>query len=322
MSLDAETIKTRSEQNRLAALERLKASQSKKAAAEITTENAPSIDKPPTAEKPLPKSALTKRKYIDYDLSQIKDTKAGFLSRPDPSVAPVNGIGAGVTSRRSQRALDSKNSTQNPLAGVYLQVPQAAKVVTYSHTDLPPVDIADAENNMKCRHCDSLSLDTELLKHFSYCVCRECKLARPEMYSLLTKTEVRQDYLLTDEELRDEIIIPCMSRPNPLKSTYAHMKLYLRDQVEQFAFTKWGSAEKLDEEFDRRKQLKTDQNDKKRRKKIADLRKRTRTSLWSADSAMDKLQAAQHVHDFQETEDGSDGEKTCACGMTVVEEEF
>ena len=244
----------------------------------------------------------------------MKDTKAGFLTRQDPSLPSVGGgIGAGVA-RKKQK---------DPLAGVYLPVPQSARAmkVTYSHLELPPVDLAEQENNIKCRHCQSLSVDTELLKHFQYTVCRECKQARPEMYSMLTKTEVRQDYLLTDEELRDETKIPCMSKPNPLKSTYAHMKLYLRDQVEQFAFAKWGSAEGLDAEFERRQLLKSEQSDKKRQKKISELRKRTRTSVWSANTAMDKLQAAQHKHDFIDSGDG-DGKKTCECGMVVEEEEF
>lgn len=51
------------------------------------------------------------------------------------------------------------------------------------------------------------------------------------------------DYLLTDEELRDEQRMPHWERPNPRKSTYARMKLYLREQVESFAFAKWNGAE-------------------------------------------------------------------------------
>jgi DNA-repair protein complementing XP-A cells len=76
-------------------------------------------------------------------------------------------------------------------------------------------------------------------------VCTACKKKFPEKYSLLTKTECkevrtpfcrsrrnsRQDYLLTDPELKDEDLLPHLLRPNPYASTYSNMMLFLRVQV-------------------------------------------------------------------------------------------
>jgi DNA-repair protein complementing XP-A cells len=100
-----------------------------------------------------------------------------------------------------------------------------------------------------CRDCQSADLDADLYRYYRVSVCRACRDAQPERYTLLTKTEVKEDYLLTDEELRDAARVPFWERPNPHKRTYAHMKLFLREQVEQFAFEKWGGAEGYSSNF-------------------------------------------------------------------------
>lgn len=56
-------------------------------------------------------------------------------------------------------------------------------------------------------------------------------------YSLLTKTEAREDYLLTDPELKDNELLPHLERPNLQKATWNNMMLYLRYQVKEYAFT-------------------------------------------------------------------------------------
>ena len=58
----------------------------------------------------------------------------------------------------------------------------------------------DPRHNPKCVHCASLDLDQTIRDNFGVLVCRKCKEARPDEYSLLTKTECKEDYLLTDRE--------------------------------------------------------------------------------------------------------------------------
>lgn len=135
-------------------------------------------------------------------------------------------------------------------------------------------------------------------------------------------------------ELKDENLLPHLERPNPHKSTWNNMMLYLRFQVEEYAFSdrKWGSAEALDEEFTRR------ESDKKRRKeakfqsKLQDLKKRTRVEAWRrrregpGGNFGDDLGGGKHTHEWSRPiEDAARGVsiKTCiGCGLDVEEIEF
>lgn len=65
----------------------------------------------------------------------------------------------------------------------------------------------------KCRECGSLEIDWVWKEVFGVGVCGSCKDKKPEIYSLLTKTEARDDYLLTDR------MSPC-PLPSPLFSLY------------------------------------------------------------------------------------------------------
>lgn len=56
----------------------------------------------------------------------------------------------------------------------------------------------DPNENPKCVHCGSMELDLQLRAVFKVFVCSKCKSERPDQYSLLTKTECREDYLLTE----------------------------------------------------------------------------------------------------------------------------
>jgi hypothetical protein len=60
----------------------------------------------------------------------------------------------------------------------------------------------DPEKNPKCVHCATIDLDTQLQVVFGVFCCPKCKAERPEMYSLLTKTECKEDYLLTDRKYK------------------------------------------------------------------------------------------------------------------------
>ena len=58
----------------------------------------------------------------------------------------------------------------------------------------------DQRENPKCIHCGSMDLDEQLRTHFNVMVCTKDKKERPDEYSLLTKTECKEDYHLTDCE--------------------------------------------------------------------------------------------------------------------------
>lgn len=60
----------------------------------------------------------------------------------------------------------------------------------------------DPSENPTCVHCGSTDLDDQLRAVFGVMCCTNCKKERPEMYSLLTKTECKEDYLLTERAPR------------------------------------------------------------------------------------------------------------------------
>jgi DNA-repair protein complementing XP-A cells len=73
----------------------------------------------------------------------------------------------------------------------------------------------------------------------------------------------RQDYLLTEPELKDTDLLPHLLKPNPHASTYSNMMLFLRSQVEEVAWKKWGGEEGLDKEWERREVFKKRKREEK-----------------------------------------------------------
>lgn len=97
--------------------------------------------------------------------------------------------------------------------------------------------------------------------------------------------------------------------------------LYLRCQVEAFAFgpNKWGSAEALDAEFEKRQREKKARKEKKFEAKLKDLRRKTKSNLHV------QRKEAQHVHEFvlrRDEETGQEREFCEGCGMEVEVETF
>ncbi|CAO3620272.1 unnamed protein product [Cunninghamella echinulata] len=223
-------------------------------------------------------------KFYEYDLSQLENTKGGYI---------VDEI-----------TEDKLNKLKE----------QATKIDPYLPYSLDP------NENPKCRDCNSMDVDNIFFQVFKISVCNACKEKFPDKYSLITKTEAREDYLLTDPELKDTELLPHWSKPNPRKSTWNNMMLYVREMVEEYAFKKWGGPEALDAEFERREAMKKEKKDKKFKEKLADLRRRTMTTSWER-----KRREGPHQHEFSEAKEDEDGNsiQTCnICGLTVESEEF
>lgn len=62
----------------------------------------------------------------------------------------------------------------------------------------PGLSVLNGEEQKACRECGSLEIDWKWEEIFKCAVCNACKDKVPEKYSLLTKTEAKEDYLLTD----------------------------------------------------------------------------------------------------------------------------
>ncbi|GAA6061426.1 hypothetical protein JCM10212_002007 [Sporobolomyces blumeae] len=236
--------------------------------------------------------------YVEYDLSTLKNSRGGFLlegEEDDPKKQ---------RERRMQQELKEKRlenaRVQGQLRGMAMSI--------------------DPKQNPRCVHCGTTDLDEQLLNVFGVRVCTPCKKELPDKYSLLTKTECKEDYLLTEPELKDTELMPHLLRPNPHRPTYSNMMLFLRCQVEAYAFSdkKWGSEEALDAEFERRERDKRDKKSKKFEKKLVELRKKTKTNVWH------KRVEEAHVHEFVDAtkDDGSHVQRCETCGVEVEVESF
>ncbi|KAI0854015.1 DNA repair protein [Daldinia vernicosa] len=288
-------------------------------------------------------------KFVDYDFGKMTDTKGGFLSAEDDpwnkamsgSTATGNGKGNGPSEGQEERPKGM--TVQEWERRQLLKKLQRQKAGPFE----PGLSVLrDEKDRKRCRECKSLEIDFVWEEVFGCAICNSCKEKYPEKYSLLTKTECREDYLLTEPELRDAELLPHLSKPNPHKSHWHDMMLFLRYQVEEYAFSdkKWGSAEELDAEFERREAEKKKRKETKFKEKLLDLKKRTRTDAYRRQTGRlgedggggtasgkkarfgDAISnGGKHVHEWGRAIEKDDGStvKTCTtCGMEVEEMEF
>lgn len=231
--------------------------------------------------------------YIEFDLSKIQNSKGGFLIDDEDD-------------SKTQKTLQELRAERERMRERMRDGMQ------------PGINLSD---DIKCRECGTRDVQEEIRTIFKIYVCKACEKRYPEKYSLLTKTEVKEDYLLTDSELKDPDLLPHILKANPHKSTFSNMMLYLRCQVEQYAFSdkKWGSEQGLDDEFTRREAEKARRRETKFIKGLADLRKKTRNNVW------EKRQEKRHQCTFEKLEDiatGKKKQKCIDCGFEVEIEEL
>ncbi|KXT15610.1 hypothetical protein AC579_5857 [Pseudocercospora musae] len=263
------------------------------------------------------------QKFVEYDFSKMTDTKGGFMTQEDD---PHN-----KTLHAPNQ--DGKPANMTLKEWEYRQLQKRLRDQRSGPYE-PGLSALDAEIRKKCRECGSLEIDYQWDELLKCQVCNTCKDKYPEKYSLLTKSEAKEDYLLTDPELKDENLLPHLTKPNPHKSTWHDMMLYLRCQVEEYAFSdqKWGSAEGLDAEYERRAKETKERKEKKFRNKLNELKKRTRVDAYKKARSGgggkfgDVIGPGRHEHEWgRAVEDPETGmtKKTCVdCGMEVEEMEL
>lgn len=252
--------------------------------------------------------SVHKSDYIEYDFSTMQDTFGGFVSkkRLDKNGNPIEMTLADWKNQQQEK----KNMTIRD---------------DDEYDDLPPMDVVGAP---KCFDCGSIDLDKKMKEIFHCRVCKSCKEKHPEKYSLLTKTECKEDYFLTEPELADENLFRRIVKANPHSGTFSRMQLFLRFQIEEYAFKKWGSAEALDKEWLRREEMKKNRREKKFNNKLKEMRKKLRAEELTRNlrSVRDK----KHVHEWSQpqqkektekenSENGIQIKRCIDCGMEVEE---
>lgn len=138
------------------------------------------------------KPARNFTKYVDYDFSKMTDTKGGFLTQEDD---PFN---KALHARDGKKDEKPANMTQKEWERQQLlQSLRRDRAGPFE----PAISVLEDKSKQKvCRECASLEIDWKWEEELKCCVCSQCKEKLPEKYSLLTKTEAKEDYLLTDRE--------------------------------------------------------------------------------------------------------------------------
>lgn len=120
-------------------------------------------------------------KYFEYDLSKMVNSKGGFLLEDGQEVDD--------TVRRKEKERERQRAMQN-------LEPRKSLTLCFSILDLVHIYCIamylDPALNPKCNECQSMDIDQTYRKVFGCLVCKKCQNARPEKYSLLTKTECKE----------------------------------------------------------------------------------------------------------------------------------
>lgn len=227
-----------------------------------------------------------RKEYIEYDFTTAQDTRGGFLKES--------------VSNRDDQTLDEWKKKQQER--VVVDAP-------------PPEDLALAP---RCFDCNTIDINQEYFKVYGTRVCNKCKDKFPEKYSLLTKTESKQDYFLTEPELMDDRLFHRIEKANP-HAAFLRMQLFMRYQIEEFAFKKWGGAEGLDKEWLRREKFKIDKKNKKFEQRLLEMKKRTRAEEYTR-KLREKKSGYAHEHDWRQIE--GDKKRCVDCGFEVEEVTF
>uniref|UniRef100_A0A8B9E4H8 XPA, DNA damage recognition and repair factor n=1 Tax=Anser cygnoides TaxID=8845 RepID=A0A8B9E4H8_ANSCY len=169
-----------------------------------------------------------------------------------------------------------------------------------------------------CGDCGKEFMDSYLMQHFDWATCDNCRDAE-DKHKLITRTEAKEEYLLKDCDLdKREPVLRFIVKKNPHNPRWGDMKLYLKVQVIKRSLEVWGSEESLQEAKELRRDSREKMKQKKFDKKVKELRRAVRSSLW-------KRAASIHEHEYgpEENIDEDTYKKTCTvCGHELTYEKM
>ena len=271
--------------------------------------------------KPKIRPSVKTKAYIDFDFSTMQNLNGGYINPNDKGIynyhintSEYSYDGDKIT-RSNIKTLEDWKEEQRQRRSLYENKP-------------PPEHISQA---IRCKECKiNIEMDPILDDVFKLNVCKQCSKLYPAKYSLLTKTECKEDYFLTEDELNDKSLFHRLEKPNPHSGTFARMQLFVRCEIEAFAFKKWGGEEGLDKEWERRETLKIKRKEQLYKKEIETMRLKTRAQEFTKKLRDKKYGKSNHIHRFGESietfkdEDGNTlMKRRCVdCGVEVDEIEI
>ena len=146
-------------------------------------------------------------KFVDYKFSAMTDTKGGFLSAEDDPWNKAMTGGGGSTEQQQRGGPEQKPAHMTAAEWERMQV-----LRNLQRNKMGPFEpglsvLSDEKTRKRCRECGTVEIDFVWEEVFGCAVCGKCKEKFPERYSLLTKTECKQDYLLTEREFTVPILL-------------------------------------------------------------------------------------------------------------------
>lgn len=282
----------------------------------VTTQTLREDTQPP---KHKIRPSVRTKDYIDYDFSTMENLYGGYINPHDRGNYNLSYDdmydGDFASNPRNIKTLEQWKEEQRQRRNLYANAP-------------PPEHISQA---IRCQECHiNIEMDPILDDVFKLHVCKTCARLYPNKYSLLTKTECKEDYFLTEDELSDQELFHRLEKPNPHSGTFARMQLFVRCEIEAFAFKKWGGEEGLDQEWERRETQKAKRKEQLYKKEVETMRLKTRAQEFTKRLREKKYGKLNHKHQFGEpinTYKDEDGnvmvKRRCIeCGLEVDEVEL
>uniref|UniRef100_A0A669Q7W3 XPA, DNA damage recognition and repair factor n=1 Tax=Phasianus colchicus TaxID=9054 RepID=A0A669Q7W3_PHACC len=226
---------------------------------------------------------------------------------PSPASSSAQAQCGGGSAREGRAALWSggdRRGSSAPSPPWRARRPPAAPVLEFDY--------------LVCGDCGKEFMDSYLMQHFDWPTCDNCRDAE-DKHKLITRTEAKEEYLLKDCDLdKREPVLRFIVKKNPHNPRWGDMKLYLRLQVIKRALEVWGNEESLQEAKEQRRDSREKMKQKKFDKKVKELRRAVRSSLW-------KKTANIHEHEYgpEENVDEETYKKTCTiCGHELTYEKM
>ncbi|KAK5866197.1 hypothetical protein PBY51_020406 [Eleginops maclovinus] len=262
---------------------------------------------PSSAHTPKPKLSAAMRAKIERNRQQALMLRQSRLaSRPLSAVE-------GATSAKVSKTIDSG-------AGFFIEEEgygeEEQKARTVVHQPAPVIEL----DYLVCDDCQKPFMDSYLSNSFDLSVCDKCR-DNDVKHKLISRTEAKKQYLLKDCDLdQREPPLRFTLKKNPHNSHWGDMKLYLKVQVEKRCMEVWGSEEALEEAKDSREENREVQKQKRFNKKVKELRRAVRSSMWTKDTSVH-----QHQYGPEEVVDAEEDlyKKTCTtCGHELSYEKM
>lgn len=176
-----------------------------------------------------------------------------------------------------------------------------------------------ATDNLFCEDCGREFMDSYLNTHFDVHVCDNCR-QNEDKHNLITKTTAKTKYSIQDCDFdKREPALKFVVRKNPHNSRWGDMKLYYEKQVLERAVEVHGSEEKIEEAANKREENREKTKQKRFDKKVKELRRAVRGSLFKKDLGPHEHEFGSGVYDEEEDV----YRKTCiTCGHVVTYEEM